>query len=349
MPLYQEKENSGFRLLKEALKEKNPGRLYVFFGEEDYLRNYYLDALKKLLMDGPAADFNFHRFNAESMNINTFGDALDALPMMTDRSLIRIDDYDPFKDSEDNRNRLAAMLSDLPDYCCVVFNYISIPWKPDKRMKKLWDAFRENAISVEFAKQTERELCAWIFRHFKSYGKEIDNRLASYLVFVTGASMTAIAAEIEKIAAYSDADIIKRFDIDQVVEPVLDAVVFDITDALTKGNFALALEKLQGVLKKQEDPFAILGAVSTQMRRLRAAKVLQSEGRGKADLCRLCGIREYPAAILMNAAAGLSEQFCDRAVLLCEETDFRIKNSYDTPERMLELLLLKIAEEAHHA
>lgn len=345
-----EDSRAGLRRLKEDLRTKTPARCYLFFGEEDYLRNYYLEALKKLILDGPAADFNYHRFNGEKLDLDGLEDAVNAIPMMAERSFVRVDDYDFFsKEEEGSRARITALLEDIPDYCTVLFNYGTLAWKPDRRMKKLWEAISRNALTVEFARQNERELCAWIVRHFHSFGKEIDPRLASYLVFVTGGSMTTLAGEIEKIAAYSDADTIVRADIDDVVEPVLDAVVFDITDALSKGDFAVSLTKLETVLKKQEDPFAVLGAISAQFRRLRAAKVLLSEGRHSDEFSRLSGIQDGYAKRLMNVAASLSMEFCSKAVLLCEETDFRIKNSYDTPERLLELLLLRLSEEARHA
>lgn len=341
---------AGLRRLKEDLRGKAPGRCYVFFGEEDYLQNYYLDSLKKLILDGPAAEFNYHRFSGETLDCDGLEDALNAIPMMAERSFIRVDDFDFFDKKEDAvRSRLAALLSDLPDYCTLVFNYVALPWKPDKRLKKLWEAISQNAAIVEFAKQSDRELCAWTVRHFRSYGKEIDGRLADYLVFLTGSSMTTLAREIEKIAAYSQADSIVKADIDEIVEPVLTAAVFEITDALSAGNFASAMNKLHEVLRMQEDPFSVLGAIAAQFRRIRAAKVLLSEGRNAQDLSSMTGVQGSYANRLMNAAAALPPEFWSKAVLLCEETDFRIKNSYDTPERMLELLLLRISEEARHA
>mgnify|MGYP003296392054 CR=1 FL=1 len=73
--------------------------------------------------------------------------------------------------------------------------------------------------------------------------------------------------EISKIASYSGADEIKKSDIDAVTEPVLDAVVFQMTDQLTQGNYAGALQKLQQLLKMQEEPIMILGAIGMHFRR----------------------------------------------------------------------------------
>ncbi|MEA4964279.1 MAG: DNA polymerase III subunit delta [Oscillospiraceae bacterium] len=343
-----QKNNDGLTALKAALREKQPGRLYVFYGEESYLKRYYLDMLRKQLLSGPAEAFNFHRFTPETMSLDGLQDAVEALPMMAERTLVQVDDFDLFKGAEADRERMTAMLSDLPDYCCLVFCYDTVEYKPDKRQKKLVAALTEHGTEVEFRKQDARELGSWVRRHFLKYRKDIDDKLCQYLIFRTGGSMTALVGEIEKVCAYSGQDVICRADIDAVVEPVLDAVVFDITDAIAGGDYGLALGKLRTLFQMQEEPIPILGAIGAQMRRMRCAKVLAAGGKGGDSLMKLCGIGDYPARKTMAAAVRVTQGFCDRAVLLCTETDYQMKTSYDDPERLLGLLLLRLSEEAKH-
>ena len=78
---------TGLELLKQDLKSGQFGRLYLFCGEEAYLRDHYLQALQDKLLDGPARDFNYHRFTPETTTMQTFSDALDALPMLAQRTL----------------------------------------------------------------------------------------------------------------------------------------------------------------------------------------------------------------------------------------------------------------------
>ena len=72
--------------------------------------------------------------------------------------------------------------------------------------------------------------------------------------------MTALTGEIDKICAYSGAEEIKKSDIDAVTEPVLDAMVFQMTDQLSFGRYDQAMQKLQQLLKMQQEPLAILAA-----------------------------------------------------------------------------------------
>ena len=339
-------QDTGLQQLKMALKDKKLGRLYIFHGEETFLLSHYLGQVRKQLLDPLTESFNYHRFNNETFDMRSFIDAVENFPMMAEATLIQVDDIDLFKLQEADRTKMAEVLSDIPDWCTVVFTYETVGWKPDKRLKKLWEAIDSNAEIVEFAKQNQRDLVAWIGRHFSAHKKRISNDLCVYLIDITGGTMTALSGEIDKICAYSGADEIRKTDIDAVTEPVLDAVVFQMTDLLSEGRYAAALEKLQTLLKMQQEPLAILGAVGGHYRRLGTARTLLDNGRNSSDLQKLCGIPDYPARKTMEAARRIRSEFCAKAAQLVLETDYQMKTSFDEPERLLELLLLQLAQEA---
>lgn len=337
---------NGSEQLKNDLRQKSPGRFYVLCGEEDYLRRYYLGQLKKQLVEELTEDFNFHRLTAETYSLQALSDALEALPMMAERSMVLLEDVELFDRPETERERLTELFADVPEYCCLVLAYQD--FKPDKRKKKLWESIEKHAVLADFPYQSETDLRPWIARHFRGEGKQIAPELCSYLIQQCGVSMTRLDAEIAKICAYSGAETVVRADIDAVVEPTLEAVVFQISDALAQRQFDRALERLQVMFKLQAEPIPIVAAIGAQMRRLRAAKVLQAEGKGAQELAALCGVAPYAANKTMTQARRLSERFCERAVELSCETDYRMKTSYDDPKRLTELLILSLAEEARH-
>ena len=334
--------------LKAAIKAKQPARLYVFHGEETFLLNHYLGQLKKLLIEELTESFNYHRLNNESFDTRLFGDSVDNLPMMAEHTMVRVDDIDLFKLNESDRDQMARVLSDIPDYCTVVFVYETVSWKPDKRLKKLWSAIEENGEIVEFAKQDQRDLISWITRHFLAAGKRISGDLCAYLIEITGGTMTALMGEISKLCAYSGADEICKADIDAVVEPVMDAVVFQMTDLLAQNRYPQAMDKLQQLLKMQQEPLAILGAIGSNFRRICTARTLLDHGRPASELMSLYGMADYAARKSMEAARRFSPDFCKKASELILETDYRMKTSFDEPERLLEMLVLQLAQEARH-
>lgn len=339
---------NGLAMLKQHIKAKQADRLYIFHGEEVFLLKHYLNQLRKLLLDELTESFNFHRFNNENFTLQEFGDAVEGMPMMAEATFVQVDEVDLFKMPEAERNKMGQFLSDIPEWCTVVFTYETVGWKPDKRLKKLWSAIEDNATIVEFAKQDQRDLVAWVTRHFAAHGKRISTDLCIYLIDITGGTMTALSGEINKICAYSGAENIHRSDIDAVVEPVLDAVVFQMTDLLSQGSFGAAFEKLQTLLKMQQEPLAILGAVGTHYRRLGTARTLLDHGKNASDLAKLCGIPDYPARKTMDAARRVRPEFCAKAAELILETDYAMKTSFDDSERLLELLILRLAQEGRN-
>lgn len=334
--------------LKTAIREKRLQRLYVFHGEETFLLHHYLERLRKLLVDPLTESFNYHKLTKETFDLRSFADAVESLPMMAEYTFVCVDDIDIFKLPEGDREKLAEIFADIPDYCTVVFTFETVAWKPDKRLKKFWDSIQKHATVVEFAKQNHRELIDWVSRHFAANKKRIDHNLCSYLIDITGGTMTALSGEISKISAFSDADTITKSDIDAVTEPVLDAVVFQMTDLLGEGNYGAALVKLQQLLKMQNDPIAILGAIGAHFRRMGTARTLLDNGKTSDTLMQMCGIGDYAARKTMGATKRFSAAFCAKATDLILETDRQMKTSYDAPERLLEILLLSLAQEARN-
>jgi len=160
--------------------------------------------------------------------------------------------------------------------------------------------------------------------------------------------MPVLASEIGKLSSFAQDELITKDQIDELVEPVLEAEAFDLSNAIASGKYDTAVQKLQTLLQKQEEPVKILGAIGSQMRRILTAKRLLGGGKTESDLMSLCGISSYPAKKTMDFARGLSDRFCRRAAVLCLEADEQMKTSYDDPERILELLVLTLAQEARN-
>ena len=52
MPPKGKPDTAGYQKLKKDLSGKQPGQLYIFHGEETYLRDHYLGRLRELLLSG---------------------------------------------------------------------------------------------------------------------------------------------------------------------------------------------------------------------------------------------------------------------------------------------------------
>lgn len=329
----------GLKQLKDALKQGEPACLYIFYGQEDYLRDYYVEQLKKQLLTGGMESFNLHVFQEKELDLQTLTEAVEAVPMMSERSLVLVYDWDLFR-NEERREGLLALFQDLPEYVCLVFVYDTMEWKANANTK-LGKWLKTGSQIVEFRQQEQSDLNAWIRRRLKqSWGKEIDSSTAEYLTFLCGGLMTNLGGEVDKVGAYARGREVTRRDIDAVCDPVLDARAFQMTDAIGEGNYDRAMSLLGELLRMGEAPIYILAAVGRQLRQIWSARLALEHKRNASYLVQLWGMRgDWQAKKLMQTARRYSLAWCRTAVKEVQTADLAMKlGGRDGTEVLVDLL-----------
>lgn len=337
---------NGLDRLRSALKSGEAARVYIFHGEESYLRQYYLEQLQKLLVPAGFEEFNYHRLGGRGLTMQELTETVEAMPMMAEHTMVTVTDLDIFKLDEGSREQLVELLRDFPDYCTLVFLYDLIPYKRDGKMKKLTAALDEIAVEVEFQQQERDQLLRWLKRRFAALGHDIDSAAADHLLFTCGTLMTDLVPEIEKIGAYAKGQTITVEDINAVADPVLDARIFDMTNRITAGKYDEAAQVLSELLRMQTEPIAILAAVGKELRRLYTARVALDGGKDRFWLKQLWGMSsDYPAKLLLQAARRVDRPWCRRAVKQCQVLDRRMKSERNMDsEAELKLFLMELSE-----
>lgn len=344
MPRKPQIDRAPFKQFKQELKAGSPRSLYVFHGEETYLKEYYFRELKKQLIPPELEQLNFHPIPGKECTLQRLREAVDCLPVMSERTLVAVTDYDLYGGSAEARDGLCALLSDLPEDCCLVFYYDLLPFKADARMKKLTNLLKEKGLVVDFARQEPSDLKDWIARRFKALGHNIAPREAAYLLECRGDLMQDLVTEIEKIGAYASGRQVTRADIDAVVIPQLDAAVFQMTDAIARNDFDGAAAVLDSLLGARESAIMILSVVGKYFRQLYTARLLLERRRGTADLASLWGMKSsWQAERLMDAARRYSLPWCRNAVRRCAETDLAMKSYGGEENDLLVGLLTELA------
>lgn len=336
--------DAGYLQLRNDLASDTVGRVYIFYGEESYLREFYLGELRKKLVPAGFEEFNYHRLSGAKLTMQELSDAVEAMPMMAERTYVVVTDCDLYRLPLDERAALIALLGDVPEYCCLVFVYDTVDYKPDRDAKELYALLKKVAVPVKFEAQETDVLTNWIRRHFRALGHTIDHAAAEHLIFTCGSLMTGLLPEIEKISAYARHEAITVADIDAVADPILDAMVFEMTNAVTEGNADRAAEVLGKLLKKQEKPVMILAALDKEFRRLYTARLAVEYGKDKLWLMDLWSMtKEYPARKLMELARDTTRARCRDALTLCQQMDRRLKSEKGFDEEgELKLLLMRL-------
>lgn len=343
-------EENGFSKLKQDLKTGELEKFYLFWGEESYLRQHYLNACKDVIVgEGTFAEFNLFEFDGKSLTPDMLRDAVESYPAMAERKLVIVHDFDLYKMPAAFSDMMPELLRDLPEYICLIFHYDTIEYKPDKRLK-LHKILSEYGHVVAFSFLDERQLVDWIRRRCRALGCSIADDAARYMIFLCGSSMVNLITEIEKAAAFSTTGEIKRYHIDTVCTRVMDAVVFDLSDAITERRFDQAIALVDELLAQKNTEVAIFSTIARHIERLYTAKLHEQERGDEKELLSLLGSGSpYYAKRIRAAARKLPMQWLRNTVILCGETDISLKSTAGDRKKQIELTLLEMAAGLEHA
>lgn len=156
--------------------------------------------------------------------------------------------------------------------------------------------------------------------------------------------MTNLSTELEKICAYASGERVTREDMDAVAIPQVDAVVFQMTDALARRDFDKAAAVLADLLHSQEAPIMILSVMGKYFRQLYTARLYLDAGKSRSDFMQLWGMKHsFQGDKLMDAARKFSLVWCRHAVRRCAEADLQMKINYGAEGEILTQLLMELS------
>ncbi len=334
-------EKLNYKAEVKELRELGPERLYFLWGPEDYLREQYVSEIKKICIPEGDESFSYRLIDGADLQFNDFRDAVDALPFMTERTLVEIRDakLNQLADSDS----YIKLFSDIPDYCTVVFVQ-GVSYEPDGRLK-LIKALREKGRELHFTRQSQGALVDWIIRRFAAAGKTVELEAAQRLMFISGELMSGLIPEIEKVAAFAKGERVTVSDVEAVANRIPEAIIFDMTDFISQKKYNSAMAVLSELLSdKKQEIIPMLGMLGKQMRQLYVARLAVEKGLDTKFIMESCGMKnEYPARLLLSSARGFTMAQLKRAVEICVETDYMLKSSGLSDRELFKDAVLRIA------
>lgn len=331
----------------KKLKTDGPQNLYLLWGPEDYLREQYLSALRQICIPEGEDSFSYKRIDGPELDLQEFSAAVDAIPFMTERTLLELRDVDINKLKEPEQ--FQGIISDIPEYCTVVFVQ-NAQYEPDGRMK-LVKTIRAKGTELKFTQQSQNMLESWVMRRFAAAGKRIEREAIQRLIFISGDLMNRLIPEIEKIASYAREELVSVEDVEAVASRIPEAVIFEMTDYISRQEYNSAFRVLAELLSdKNNEPIMMLAMLGAQMRKLYGARIAIDNELGSSFVMENCGIKlDFLAGKLISAARGFSAAQLKRAVEICAETDYRMKSSGGDSRELLKEAVLRIAAGESHA
>lgn len=324
--------------LESALKQQAPATLYLVVGEEDFLRDYALTAIKRAVLGREEDDFNYELFYGDEASGIDIRNSVAAAPVFTERRLVAV------KAAEKLTARESEVLLDCVNNPVESTTLVFVSPKLDGRLK-FSQALTRASVVVDCSPLREAQLPAWIAREAQGIGLRLEDAATQVLQESCGASLYGVRRELEKLASYVPAD--RSVTADDVhllrgMDP--GASVFDLTLAIAEGRRGRALSILARNLEAGEAPLRILGSLAWQYRRLWKLKESLVNGGREGEASRSLRMDPWKVRAFL---ARFSESHLQAALRLFLDTDGRLKGgSGSRPRIVLERLLLKLCEDA---
>ena len=332
----------------KKLRTEGPQRVYLLHGEEDYLRDSFLEELKKNCVDDGTDTFNLRVMRWSTPDIPALREALESMPFMAERTLTVVRDFDINKTSAYDPDALKSLVSDVPEWATLAFVF-SPGYALDNRLGVI-KALKKVGADLEFSRAGDAELVRWVMRRIEGLGKRIDGSTANYLIWICGTRMNELIPEMVKIAGAASGTEITRADSDAVAKKAPETVIFDLTDALGAKEYDKAASLLADLLAdKDEPPQKQIYMVSEQFRRLFAARTALDNKLPDSyitDCIPELEGRSYPLSLLKKTCRNYSRKRLAHSVRLCARCDYAMKSSSGVDENdLMKELLLRLAME----
>lgn len=315
--------------------------IYLFDSKEEYLNTTIIEEAERLIN---IKDFNLIKIKGET-DFDTIKNTYETYPVMEDRKIIIWQNIDLSKDGVKNYKEILDKLGkdakDFPPYASFLIFSDTKPFKG-----KFYKEIAKNGTIVEIDRLNNNELRSFIGRRFIKNNKKISNKYIdeiigrfSYLSYNSEIDLFEIVNSVDKIISNSNDEIIKKEDIDDQLDQVLNLNIFNLTDAIASKNIKEALKTLLLMEKSGEDLFMIYHMLIRQFRILTAVKSLTEANFNDSFIMKASQIGSFE---LRKAKANIRNYSLDELIDINErlmDMEIRLKSeAFEMKDELMKLI-----------
>jgi DNA polymerase-3 subunit delta len=308
-----------YRDLMNDLRLKNIAPVYLFFGEEAYLRERAVQEFRKSLVPPEIAAFNVDVLDGEEVNEDGIISCAHTPPVMVERRLVivqhtrffsalaKINAAEKDKDNEveNKKNVLLNYLQKPLPSTCLIFN---TDQSVDQR-RNLFKAVKKNGRAIEFTSLKRQDLHKWLTREAQRAGKKIAPTIVEVLLNRVGQNMFLLKNEMQKLVSFTgDKKVIEESDVRILTVPLIEENIFQVVDAFGQRLISQALKGIKDLLANRQPPPVILAMLVRQFRLILQARQLTSSGCSQAELTKQLNIHPYAARKIIAQSKIFNEQ-----------------------------------------
>lgn len=333
------------RRLDAMMKNGSLPSLALLWGEDAGGLN---QALKKLEQNTVTAfpDFNFTRFDGRfPLDMDALSDAVLSLPMMAPRRMAVVEDLDPGKLGESDLKKLRQLAEEVPEETLFVITMFTV--QPDFKRKEnkaaaLVDLCDRAGLACAFQKPSASAAAQGIAQVARKTGSSIGPEEARMLAEYCGRDPLRMGSETRKLAAHSPGGI-TREDIRDLVTPVTEARIYDLTERILARDYTAALSTIRDLVFLRESPVSILTVLTVSFVDMYRAAAARKAGVSDGDARKaLGGMNAYRYEQAVKNQRRFSLPALEDILELLADADRRCKSTGIDPQTVLETTVAEI-------
>ena len=335
------------RDLRKGIQSRSFERAYLFYGDDDYLKDEMIRQMTDAVVDPATRDFNCDVRRGNEVDAESLLSLLSTPPMLAERRLVVVRDVQALK--KDARAALDRYLSaPAPDVVALLVAPAGA---------KVDAALLESAVAVEFDPLTGDRVPKWISHHVTTSLKStITPGAVDLLVSAVGNDLPQLAAELDKLASYANGREIDEDAVGAVVGVRRGETLGDLLDRVLAHDAPGALAVIDHVLTQPKvTGVSVVMALTTQMLALAWARSARDRGFPSVGIEReLFGLLKessaYPGrpwgeavSAWSRAVSGWTMPELERAIDALLAADFALKEArLSSDEQLLASLVLTL-------
>lgn len=333
--------------LKKQIREKNMSNCYLFYGSEDYLKQFYAEKICKTFVTEGSEAFSLRKYDGKENTLDDVLEGAESISFMSEYCVVIARDFPLDTLASDEKDKLVSFLENQPDTSITVFWMDSIEVQP-KNSKWDWvvSNFTKYATAVNFEKPAGRNLLKLLCAYASKQGCAMSENTAAYLVELAGDSLNVLFNEIQKAVNFAgQGNEITNDCIDSVAVRSLEAKIFDLSKLILNGNPQGALELLHILMMQKTEALDILGVILTSFVDIYRVKTAVSGGENSMYPAKIFNYKnkEFRLRNAERFAKKISVEQIRECFDCFAESDFALKSTAQSPEMILEKLIVKIS------
>lgn len=325
------------RTINEHIKTNQFKPVYLICGEETYLCKQAKDKLKNAL-SSPDDTMNYSYYEGKKINLSEVADLAMTLPFFQEKRLLILEESGLFKNSPDD---MVALISNLPDTTCIVF----VESEVDKR-SRLYKAVQKYGYVANLNTPDEKTLMVWISSILKQEKKQIKESVLRYFLERTGTDMEHVKQELDKLCAYTlDREEITMEDVQAITTQITTSKIFDMLEAIVKGNQQVAIDYYYDLLALKEPPMRILSLLVRQFNLILQITQMDNRSIPRSEIAKQVSIPSFVVGKYLEQGRRYNRQSLEEILLKCADMEEAVKTGRMTDVIAVELLIIAFSNQ----